>query len=97
MPLLHIAWLRFKPDVPEERIDRHLAACRALVGKVPAVVNLQCGPNLSDRAAGMTHGFVVSLADDAALGAYLDHPAHVPVASRHKADVAELRVMDLQV
>jgi hypothetical protein len=97
MPLLHIAWLRFKPDVPADRIERHLAACRELVGKVPAVRDLQCGPNLSDRAAGMTHGIVVSLADYAALSAYLDHPAHVPVATRLKADVAELRVMDLQV
>ena len=97
MSLLHIAWLRFKSDVPPERIERHLAACRGLVGKVPAVLNLQCGPNLSDRAAGMTHGIVVTLADYAALTAYLDHPAHQPVATSLKGDVAELRVMDLQV
>ena len=54
MPLLHIAWLRFKPEVPPERIEHHLAA-------------------------------------------YFDHPAHQPVATSLKGDVAELRVMDLQV
>ena len=97
MPLLHIAWLRFKSEVPAERIERHLAACRDLVGRVPAVRDLQCGANLSERAGGMTHGIVVTLADDAALAAYLEHPAHVPVATRLKDDVAELRVMDLRV
>ena len=97
MPLLHIAWFRFKPDVSPERIERHLAACRELVGLVPAVRDLQCGPNLSNRAGGMTHGIVVSLADHAALPAYLEHPAHVPVATSLKDDIAELRVMDLQV
>ena len=97
MPLLHVAWFRFKPDVPAERIERHLAACRGLVGKVPAILNLQCGANLSDRAAGMTHGIVVTLPDYAALSAYLEHPAHQPVAESLVGDVAELRVMDLQV
>ena len=39
MPLLH-CWLRFKPEVPAERIEHHLAACRGPVGKVPAVQDL---------------------------------------------------------
>jgi hypothetical protein len=95
--LLHIAWLRFNPGVSTERINKHLEACRALVGPVPVVQDLKCGANLSDRAGGLTHGIVVTLPDHAALPAYLDHPAHVPVATALKADVAELRVMDLQV
>ena len=97
MPVLHIAWLRFNSGVDARRIEQHLTACRALVGKVPIVQDLQCGANLSDRAGGLTHGIVVTLPDHAALPAYLEHPAHVPVATALKADVAELRVMDLQV
>lgn len=97
MPLLHVAWFRFKPEVPAERIERHLSACRNLVGQVPVVQDLQCGTNLSDRADGMTHGIVVTLPDYAALSAYLEHPAHQPVAKCLVGDVAELRVMDLQV
>jgi hypothetical protein len=97
MAVLHIAWLRFKPDVGPERINQHLAACRGLVGKVPVLMDLECGANLSDRAGGFTHGIVVTLPDHAALPAYLDHPAHVPVATALVADVADLRVMDLQV
>ena len=97
MPLLHIAWLRFNPGVDARRIEQHFMACRALVGKVPVVRDLRCGANLSDRAGGLTHGIVVTLPDHAALPAYLNHPAHLPVADALKTDVAELRVMDLQV
>jgi hypothetical protein len=64
---------------------------------VPVVFDLKCGPNRSDRASGLTHGIVVMLPNREALPAYLEHPAHVPVANALKADVAELRVMDLEV
>jgi hypothetical protein len=97
MPLRHVAWLRFKDDVTPERIEAHMEACRSLVGRVPVVERLECGPNLSDRAGGFTHGIIVSLADADALPAYLEHPAHVPVAEALVADVAELRVMDVAV
>ena len=97
MALLHIAWFRFKDGVAQERIDGHLAACRCLVGKVPAVSDLQCGPNTSNRAGGFTHGIVVTLPDASALPKYLEHPAHVPVANALVADIAELRVMDLAI
>jgi hypothetical protein len=43
MALRHVAWFRFKDGVTVDRIDEHLAACRALVGRVPAVQNLECG------------------------------------------------------
>jgi Stress responsive A/B Barrel Domain len=97
MALRHIAWLRFKDGVDAGRIEQHLAACRTLVGRVPAVINLECGTNTSDRAGGFTHGIVVSLAGREALNAYLEHPAHVPVADALKGDLLDLRVMDLEI
>jgi hypothetical protein len=39
----------------------------------------------------------VSLPDRDALPAYLDHPEHAPVAEALVADVAQLRVMDVEV
>jgi hypothetical protein len=39
----------------------------------------------------------VSLPDQDALAAYLEHPEHVPVAQALVADVAELRVIDVEV
>jgi hypothetical protein len=97
MALRHVAWFRFKDDVSLERIEAHLQACRSLAGRVPVVERLECGPNLSDRAGGLTHCIIVSLPDHAALPAYLEHPDHVPVAEALVADVAELRVMDVEV
>jgi hypothetical protein len=97
MALMHIAWLRFNEDVAPHQIEQHLAACRALVNQVPVVIDLKCGASLTDRAAGLTHCIVVTLSNREALPAYLDHPAHVPVAAALKADVAELRVMDIEV
>ncbi len=97
MPLLHIAWFRFNQEVGQDRIEQHLAACRSLVDKVPVVLDLQCGANQSDRAGGLTHGIVVTLPNGDALPEYLAHPAHVPVGTALKADVAELKVMDLEV
>jgi stress responsive alpha/beta barrel protein len=97
MALRHVAWLRFKDGVSTERIEEHMAACRSLVGRVPVVQNLECGRNLSNRAEGFTHCIIVSLTDLDALPAYLDHPEHVPVAEALVTDVAELRVMDVEV
>lgn len=97
MPALHIAWLRFKDGVSPERMEHHMGACRGLVGRVPAVLNLQCGASHTNRAGKLTHCIIVTLPNRDALSAYLDHPAHVPVATALNADVAELQVMDIEV
>jgi len=96
MAVRHVAWLKFKDDVDPQRIEGHLEACRALVGRVPAVLNLECGANFTDRAGGFTHCIIVSLVDRAGLSAYLEHPVHVPVGEALKADLADLRVMDVE-
>ena len=96
MALRHMAWFRFKDGVTTDRIEEHLSACRSVVGRVPAVLSLECGPNLSDRACGLTHCIIVSLRDYDALPD-LEHPLYVPVAEALLADVAELLVMDVEV
>jgi hypothetical protein len=97
MAFLHIAWLRFNDGLDPQQIEHHLNACRGLAGQVPAVLDLKCGASLTDRAGGLTHCIVVTLPDQDALPDYLNHPAHIPVATALKADVAELRVMDIEV
>lgn len=95
--LLHVAWLRFKPEVSAVRIQEHLAACRALPEKIPVLRSLVCGPNVSNRANGMTHGIIVEMRDLKALDEYLAHPEHVKVVTLLREDIAELLVMDLQL
>src|ERR1700687_2165236 len=86
MAFLHIAWFRFNEGVSPDRIERHLASCRALVGKEPVLRTLQCGPYTSNRACGLTNGIVVTLPDASSLPQYLEHPAHLPVAQALVAD-----------
>ncbi len=96
MAIRHIAWLKFKAEIPPARIEEHMRACRGLADSVPSVERLECGGNRSDRAGGFTHGIIVSLADQDALDEYMNHPKHVPVAEALVADLEELRVMDLE-
>lgn len=74
---------------------RTCSACGVRV--LPLPLTNPCGPNLTDRAGRFTHCIIVSLPNRDALPAYLDHPEHVPVAEALVADVAELRVMDVEV
>jgi hypothetical protein len=97
MTNLHIAWMQFKENVTDEQIEQHLAACRALPDKVPGLIDLQCGPNFTNRAAGFTHGIVVTLPSPGAIPAYLEHPEHVKVVEPLREDIADLLVMDIQV
>jgi hypothetical protein len=97
MAVLHIVWLRFGDGVPDERIERHLGACRGFVGRIPGVLDVKCGASFTNRAGGFTHGLVVTLSDRNAVRTYLDHPEHRSLLEVLLPDVAELRAMDLEV
>ena len=81
----------------DARIDEHMRAVRTLVDLVPAVSAIDCGKSYTDRAGGLTHCILVTLPDRASLPRYLEHPAHVPIAEALVGDIAELRVMDLDL
>jgi hypothetical protein len=93
----HIAWFRFNDGVSDERIDEHLRAVRSLADLVPAVESIECGKSYTDRAGGLTHCILVTLPDRASLPLYLEHPAHIPIAEALVSDIAELRVIDLDL
>jgi Stress responsive A/B Barrel Domain len=97
MTAKHIAWFRFKEGLAEDRVERHLAAVRSLVNVVPEVLSVECGASYTNRAGGLTHCILVTLPDRGALPRYLEHPTHVPIAEALVADLAELRVMDLDL
>jgi hypothetical protein len=93
----HIAWFRFKDGVTDDRIDGHMRAVRTLADLVPVVRAIECGRSYTDRAGGLTHCIVVTLPDRESLPSYLEHPAHVPIGEALVNDIAELRVMDLDL
>jgi hypothetical protein len=93
----HIAWFRFKDGVSDDRNDEHLRAVRTLADLVPVVSTIECDRSYTDRAVGLTHCIIVTLPDRTSLPQYLEHPAHVPIAEALVSDLAELRVMDLDL
>jgi hypothetical protein len=86
MAVNHMVWIRFRPEIPAERIDAHMAALRGMVGVVPGVLGLTCGANFTDRANGCTHGVAVLLESREALKAYAVHPVHAAIAAGLRAD-----------
>ena len=97
MTAKHVAWFRFKDGVSEDRINEHMRAVRTLADVVPVVSAIDCGKSYTDRAGELTHCIIVTLPDRASLPQYLEHPRHLPIAEALVSDIAELRVMDLDL
>lgn len=97
MTAKHIAWFRFNDGVSDDRIDEHMRAVRTLADLVPVVSAIECDKSYTDRAGGLTHCIIVTLPDRESLPRYLEHSAHVPIAEALVSDIAELRVMDLDL
>ena len=95
MAVQHIVIIKFRDGVTPERIEWHLAGLRSLKDRVPGIRDLSVGANFTDRAAGHTHGVVVTLDDRAALPQYISHPAHVEVATALRAE-SDYLVMDYE-
>ena len=59
-----------------------LATIRALADRIPGVIAIHAGDNITDRAQGYSHGVIVVLEGEEALANYLAHPEHVAVGAR---------------
>ena len=81
MPLEHIVWLKAKSGVTEGDIETTLVAVRNL-SRLPGVLAVSAGRNITDRANGATHGAIITLVDDKALSEYLVHPDHKAVGEK---------------
>lgn len=96
MAVEHMVWIRFREGVSEQRQREHLDNLRMLKEHVPQVRELKVGTNFTDRAAGFTHGLIVTVDDQPSLQGYLEHPEHVKVAEPLKRE-ADLMAMDIEV
>jgi hypothetical protein len=94
MAVHHMVWIKFRLEVSPERIAAHMAALAGLRQRIPEIIDLHAGTNITDRARGYTHGLIVVVEDADALQRYLDHPEHVAVARPLKED-ADVVAMDI--
>lgn len=94
MALQHMVWMKFGPEISQQRIDEHMEALRALQDKVPVVQYVAAGKSLVNRAGEYTHGALITLTGPDAMKEYEDHPEHVKVAKPLDAE-AEIMAIDV--
>ena len=95
MAVQHIVWLQPRDGTGAGTMDEILAAIRGLETRVPGVSAISAGSNFTQRAAGYSHGAIITLQSREALQPYLDHPEHQRVGAliRRHCDVL---VMDYE-
>lgn len=76
--LLHVVSFKFKDTATKAQIKEVEDAFRALKGKIPEIVSLEWGTNVSPEKLdkGFTHCWVLSFKSDKDRDAYLVHPDH---------------------
>ena len=76
--LQHVVSFKFKSSASSEDIKKVEDGFRALKEKIPQMVNLEWGTNVSKekRDKGFTHCFIVTFKSEADLDTYIAHPDH---------------------
>ena len=97
MTAKHVAWFRLRTGWTTTASRNTCERSAASPISCRAVSAIECGKSYTDRAGGLTHCIIVTLPDRTSLPRYIEHPAHVPIAEALVSDVAELRVMDLDL
>ena len=76
--LQHVVCFKFKTTATAQDIKQVEEAFQALKQKIPQVVTLESGTNVSKekRDKGFTHCFVLSFKSEKDRDAYIEHPEH---------------------
>ncbi len=76
MVMIHMFAFRWKAAATEEEKNRAIAEISAFRGKIPGLLEVYVGTNVSPRGAGYETGGVMKFTDATALASYTVHPAH---------------------
>lgn len=76
--LFHVVSLKFKPDAKKDQVKKVEDAFAALKDKIPGIVGLTWGTNVSPEKhdKGFTHCFVLCFDTEKARDDYIVHPDH---------------------
>jgi hypothetical protein len=88
MVLVHMVWFKWRADATEEQIASAIAALVALKDKIPCILELSVGKNVTTRTP-HTHGLLVKFASIDDLPVYSDHPEHQAVVKGHILPIKE--------
>jgi len=94
--LYHVVSLKFKESATPDQIKAVEEAFVALKTKIPGIVTLEWGTNVSPEklAKGFTHCFVLSFATEKDRDAYLPHPEHAAFGKVLGPVLADVFVID---
>jgi hypothetical protein len=94
--LRHLVILKLKADATPEQIKNVEDAFRDLKNKIPQVISLEWGTNVSteQRNKGFTHCFLLSFKNEDDLKTYIAHPAHKAFGSVLKPVKDDVFVLD---
>jgi hypothetical protein len=76
--LQHVVCFKFKSTATPQDLKKVEEAFHALKGKIPQIVALEWGTNVSKekKDKGFTHCFILSFKSEQDLDAYIVHPQH---------------------
>ncbi|HEY2859476.1 MAG TPA: Dabb family protein [Terracidiphilus sp.] len=74
--MIHMFAFRWKPVATEEQKDRAIAEIASFKGRVPGLLEVNIGKNISPRGQGYETGGVMKFKDADALAKYSTHPIH---------------------
>ncbi|KAH8101505.1 hypothetical protein BXZ70DRAFT_98462 [Cristinia sonorae] len=78
MPIQHVVLSKFKASVDEAGKAKAYEVARGFLKNIPQVKSSVVGPPISSRMSrGYDYGMMATFDDEAALGAYIQHPQHV--------------------
>lgn len=90
--ILHLAAFTWKPEVGADDVVALTTALREMAGGIPELRSYECGENLRLRPGGADYAVAALVADQAALDAYLDSPAHHAIYEKHLGRMLESRM-----
>jgi hypothetical protein len=96
-PLRHVVMFKFKETATPEQIKEIENAFRGLKHKIPEVVSIEWGTNVSkeNRDKGFTHCWIVTFKDEKNRDAYIVHPEHKKFVDLALPSVADVMVIDI--
>ena len=95
MPIEHIVLLEKKETATKEQLATFMLAANQLKNKVPGILDIKHGDNVTDRAP-YSHALIVTMADRDVLLAYGPHPAHQEVSAMLKEVAKDWVIVDIE-
>ena len=88
----HIVLVKWKPGTDEDQVLSAFRKARHLPDEITGVESIVIGRNRGNQQHGFTHALIVRLADEEALGRYLDHPLRRRYIAEQLAPIEEERI-----